>query len=377
MPILLVIRCRLVFDMPLWTVEHRVYVYDMFVKTGESVITTQRRFRRHFNIGRHGEIPNRNTILRWVAAFRTRGSVMKMKPPGPARSARTPENVERVLHAIQRSPRRSARRHAAELGLTKSTVKRILHKDLGFHPYKLLMVQELNARDYEQRLTFAQTMHAMFTENEGLTVIMSDEAHFYLNGIVNKQNYRYWASENPRGLQQRPLHSPKVTVWCGIAKSGIFGPFFFEEHGITVTVNSARYINMFENFFLPELQRRGINRRDAWFQQDGATAHTARASMDVIRAAFPNRVISRFGDVSWPPRSPDLSMCDFYLWGYLKSRVYDGMPRTLEQLKTAIRDRIEEINLVTLERVEANYRERLQACVRENGHHLHDIIFRT
>ena len=73
--------------MPLWTREHRVFAYDTFVKSGESVIKTQRLFRRHFNIGRHDEIPTRNTILRWVAALRMKGSLMKTKPPGPSRSA--------------------------------------------------------------------------------------------------------------------------------------------------------------------------------------------------------------------------------------------------------------------------------------------------
>ena len=166
-----------------------------------------------------------------------------------------------------------------------------------------------------------------------------------------------------------------MTVWCGLGKCGIFGPFFFEEGEKTATVTSDRYIRMFENCFLPELRRRGINRASMWFQQDGATAHTARASMTAVRAAFPNHVISRFGDLPWPPRSPDLSMCDFYLWGFLKSRSYAGKPRTLGELKTAIRENIREIGEETLVKVEANFRKRLQICARENDHRLSDIIF--
>ena len=50
---------------------------------------------------------------------------MKKKPPGPVATARTPENVERVRAAIVRSPTRSARRHAVELGMGESTVRRI------------------------------------------------------------------------------------------------------------------------------------------------------------------------------------------------------------------------------------------------------------
>jgi hypothetical protein len=65
--------------------------------------------------------------------------------------------------------------------------------------------------------------------NEDTVIMISDEAHFHLDGSVNKQNCRYWVAENPRQLHQRPLHSPKVTVWCGIAKFGIVGPYFFEE----------------------------------------------------------------------------------------------------------------------------------------------------
>ena len=114
-----------------------------------------------------------------------------------------------------------------------------------------------------------------------------------------------------------------------------------------------------------------------WFQQDGPTAHTARAAMAVVPAMLPDRLISRCGDVPWPPRSPDLSMCDFFLWGYLKWRVYEGKPRTLEEVKGAIRKQIGMINQELLERVVANFRERLQMSILQNGHHLSDIIFRT
>ena len=209
-----------------WSLEHRVFAYDSYVKNGESVTETQRLFKRRFNIGRHGNVPSCNFILRWVNALRTIGSLLKTKSPGPAR---TSEIVDRVTEAITRSPRRSARRHAAKPEISQSTVQRILHKDLTFQPYKIMTVQQLNPRDYQQRLSFCQTMLNVFEENEDLTQIMSDEAHFYLNGTVNKQNFRYWASENSHKLHQRPLHSPKVTVWCVLEKCGIFGPFFFEK----------------------------------------------------------------------------------------------------------------------------------------------------
>jgi hypothetical protein len=117
-----------------WTLEHREFVIENYFKSNESVVAVQRLFRRQFNVKHHGNIPDRNTIFRWVEALRTTGSVMKRKPPV---SVRTPENVERVRLAVLRNPRHSARRQALALRMSDWSVRRILHKDLYFHPYKI------------------------------------------------------------------------------------------------------------------------------------------------------------------------------------------------------------------------------------------------
>ncbi|QQP32967.1 Uncharacterized protein FKW44_024168, partial [Caligus rogercresseyi] len=44
------------------------------------------------------------------------------------------------------------------------------------------------------------------------------------SGSVNRQNMRYWSDTNPQKLHQKPLHSPKVTVWRAISSNGIIGP---------------------------------------------------------------------------------------------------------------------------------------------------------
>ena len=90
----------------------------------------------------------------------------------------------------------------------------------------------------------------ILTEDPNALIMMSDEAHFHLDSCVNKQNYRYWAVENPQELPQRPLHSPKVTVWCGAFKTGIVG-YFFEENETAVTATSACYVDMSNNFLCP------------------------------------------------------------------------------------------------------------------------------
>ena len=99
--------------------------------------------------------------------------------------------------------------------------------------------------------------------------------------------------------------------------------------------------------------------------------------MTVVRNMFPGHFISRFGDVLWPPLSPDLSMCDFFLWGYLKSRVYAHKPCMLNDLKEAIRQEIRPIDRKLLARVVDDFKKRLENRIQSDSRHRTDIIFKT
>ncbi|GFX17958.1 uncharacterized protein TNCV_2294061 [Trichonephila clavipes] len=92
---------------------------------------------------------------------------------------------------------------------------------------------------------------------------------------------------------------------------------------------------MITNFFIPELNNHDV--QELWFQQDGATCHKARATIDLLKDTFGDRLISRFGPVNWPPRSCDLTPLDYFLWGYVKSLVYADKPQTLDHLEDNIR----------------------------------------
>jgi len=165
------------------------------------------------------------------------------------------------------------------------------------------------------------------------TLLMTDEAHFHLSRYANKQNYRYSAPENPQELHQCPLKAKDYLSGVGSHLLEFLALNFFEDNeGAAVTVTSERYVAMLRNFCEPELRLRVIDLSSIWFQQDGATAHTERASISVLRERFPQHVISRGGDVPWPARSPDLSACDYFLWGYLKSGVFISEPRTIAEL---------------------------------------------
>ena len=77
----------------------------------------------------------------------------------------------------------------------------------------------------------------------------------------------------PTKLKNFSSHSSvKVTVWCGVTSERVIGPFFFEDaNENAVTVIAERYRDMLVNFVQPQL----ANMPGYWWQQDGATAHTA------------------------------------------------------------------------------------------------------
>ncbi|GFW93802.1 DUF4817 domain-containing protein [Trichonephila clavipes] len=113
-----------------------------------------------------------------------------------------------------------------------------------------------------------------------------------------------------------------------------------------------------------------------WFQQDGATCHTARATIYLLQDTFGYRLISRLGPVNWPPRSCDLTPLDYILWGYVKSLVYADKPQTLDHLEDNIRRVIADIRPQMLEKVIENWTSRLDYIQASRGSHMPEIIFK-
>ncbi|GFV59040.1 uncharacterized protein TNCV_1814291 [Trichonephila clavipes] len=182
-------------------------------------------------------------------------------------------------------------------------------------------------------------------------ILFSDEAHFWLNGYVNKQNCRIWSEANPQVYVETPLHPEKLTVWCALWAGGI--------------ISSSK-----------TMKATTLQSMELWFQQDGATCHTARATIDLLKDTFGDRLISRFGPVNWPPRSCDLTPLDYFLWGYVKSLVYGDKPQTLDHLEDNIRRVIADIRPQILGKVIENWASRLDYIRASRGSDMPEIIFK-
>jgi hypothetical protein len=90
---------------------------------------------------------------------------------------------------------------------------------------------------------------------------------------------------------------------------------------------------------------------------------------------FPGRLISRFGDINWATYLPDIFTPDYFLWSYVKSKVYETCPSNIDDLKQRILERIQGIPNEVL-RVMASMPSQLQKCDDQHGGHLEGVIFK-
>ncbi|GFT18303.1 uncharacterized protein TNCV_711081 [Trichonephila clavipes] len=144
------------------------------------------------------------------------------------------------------------------------------------------------------------------------------------------ENPPTWAGVEPVVLnkvaKRPPLGSTVLLLWILPTPLLAYGPRSIDVvvamsliHISVASFNGDRYRAMITNFFLPELNNHDV--QELWFQQDGAPCHTARATIDLLKDTFGDRLISRFGPANWPPRSCDLTPLDYFLWGYVSMRI--------------------------------------------------------
>jgi len=294
--------------------------------------------------------------------------------PGPSRTVTTDETIDDVRNYFDKNPNTSIRKAAQVLDLKRETLRKIMRDVIKLHPYKITTHQLLTEKAMEKRVEFCKVITNMF-ESEELDekqIIFTDEAHFWLNGYVNKQNYRFWGQENPNVSIAVPLHPQKVSAWAAISVKGVYLQFF------EGTVTSQSYKELLETKFFPHAKKRGLV-KNFHFMQDGATPHRTREVFESIHEVYGNRVIGlgypkfAHGGLEWPPYSPDLNPCDFFLWGYLKDKCYAVQPQNTAELINSIKKCTRSIPTSMLDNVFQSFCKRLQFCANSNGQHFENI----
>jgi hypothetical protein len=237
---------------------------------------------------------------------------------------------------------------------------------------------ELLAGDFPRRLHFSEWFNQHCRRKIFLdSFIIGDEAGFSMNGEVNTHNVSQYAPKGqpPAFNFERNDSRAKLTVWAPLCGNGLLvGPYFL--HG---NVNGIAYLRMLNEFVFLQLAVNFNNQyweglfRGLWWAQDGAPAHRLIQVRDRLNEVFGNnRVVGLDHDVEWPPRSPDLTPCDFFLWGYLKDKVFSTPPQNIQDLRQKI---IEQFNALreqpaVIRKAVRYMHKHTVVCVERNGGHV-------
>ncbi|EFA13615.1 hypothetical protein TcasGA2_TC004247 [Tribolium castaneum] len=140
------------------------------------------------------------------------------------------------------------------------------------------------------------------------------------------------------------------------------------------TLTAVRYREEILTPFIEELHDEEL--RDGLFQQDGATAQCTAETSDFLRTFFDDRIISRNTANDYPPRSCDLTPCDFYLWPRIKNPIFVTPIPTIDELRRRIQQKINEINENPLELTNGlnSVRRRCVMCVEQQGRHFQQFL---
>lgn len=352
-------------------IRRRIWLVEAYWLFQRSLSRLAEEYRKAFP---NDTVPSKSVIHASLKKFHENGSVLNLNKghSGRPTTSTSVDNVDRVEEFNSENPRVSLRRASQALDIPRSSLHRIIKIKLKLYPYKIQVFHELADFDMERRLEFARQMIDSILNRSIKTnrIWFSDEAHFWLTGYVNKQNYRFWARDNPRIFETTSMKPQRITVWCAICEKGIFGPVFVDQN-----VSGELYKRLLRDKFIPFAQ--GLNAVDRyWFMQDGATPHRTKNVFNFLDKHFTGRVLglgypSKFGGgMDWPPYSPDLNPCDFFLWGYLKDKVYRDNPRTMTELKDAITREINSIDQDTLRNVVNGFECRVHAVLEVDGAHI-------
>jgi hypothetical protein len=187
---------------------------------------------------------------------------------------------------------------------------------------------------------------------------------------MNKQNCRYWATENPHWMHQVPLQRQwKLNVWCGVVCDRVIGPHFFDD-----TLTGNMYVDFLRTVLPTLLEDIPLDIRvNMWYQQDGAPPHRTNAVVRHLNLTFNNKWISMRGPIAWPARSPDLTPLDFFLWGRVKNLVYATAPTTREDMRQRIVDACASIAVGEIRNARISLTDRFRWCINVDGGHFEHL----
>lgn len=277
-----------------------------------------------------------------------------------------------VLAAVENNPSTSTRQLKDATGISRTTAMRVLKKN-KFKPYRDRKVHHLQPGDFERRIGFCHWFleKCNHVRDFPLKCIWTDEAYVSSAGIYNRYNSYTWAQQNPHAVvEQRNQGRFGFSVWAGIFRGRIIGPHIYNG-----TLTSETYVQILRQHIEPLVDDLPLEeRRIVFYQHDGAPPHNAAIARDFLATNFGNNWIANQGPSRWPPRSPDLTPMDFYLWGRLKDIIYKLPKNSRLELEAAVMQGFASLTPIEIINSVRHVQKACRLCIRENGRHFEHLL---
>lgn len=254
---------------------------------------------------------------------------------GRPRTARTRTVMAKMEQSIKANPAMNIADHARRLAISRSSASRIMAeiggKSLRRIERPLLTEQMMEKRLVRVRILLNDLKHAPAKR----VIFFSDEKTFTVDPVFNRQNDRFIsvksmnnAMEDPRQYVRKTKHPASVMMLGVVASTGEMSPPIFFPIGYRLT--AAKYIEVLSSTIIPWMVRVAGDRAFV-FQQDGAPAHTAKATQDFLKTTVPF-----WPKNFWPPSSPDINPLDYGIWWQIEKKACATRSKNIENLKASI-----------------------------------------
>lgn len=299
-------------------------------------------------------------VFTTIQNYLENGNVNEKKRSGRPRKT-TPDHDKRLFDLARSFPNMSARSMSFDAEnhripkISHQTVARRLHEfDLESHLAATKpLLKEIHK---EKRLAWCLERQNWGYE-KWASVIFSDESNYML--INRKTTPRVWRFS----YEKYDERFVKKVVQGGGGSIGVWGCIGQKGTGCAATytgrLNALKYLDLLENNLRPSLDLLQSDDNDWYFQQDGATCHTAKSVTKWFKA-------NEINTIEWPPKSPDLSPIE-NLWAFIDTKINENPPDTLADLEVAIIRIWNEIPISKVIGLIESMPERVQACIDARG----------
>jgi inhibitor of nuclear factor kappa-B kinase subunit alpha len=306
------------------------------------------------------------------------GSCKRQSGSGRPRTARNNANMEQVQALVLSQEDRpqshlTQREIAREVGISQTSVNEIVKIDLRLKCFKKRRATELTETNKQARLARSRQLLTRYPANLVHFIWFTDEKLFTVASPSNSQNDRLYAAAGTlkknipasRLLRTRSTFSKSIMVSVGVSALGRTG-IHFVEPGVKINGAYYRDVLLMQNL-LPDIREFS---EYYTFQQDGAPAHRARDTVELLTNETPDFIPPAL----WPPNSPDLNPVDYKIWGVMQERVYKTKVRDVGELRQRIIQAWDEFDQVVIDAAISQWRARLRACIEAEGGHFEHTL---